>query len=161
MSSTKLSENNSDLENICNDFESEKSYFSIDTLSNVTGSIIGGSPFDYLAGLTFIESSIARGQGITVNFLFGGAYGKYRDFISEKLKVKKTRKYFREFIAYNTFQIPLYASQIMLATFVRNGEIDFDKVINGSRVVALASIVAAPLLGFYMDKCRKCLNSSE
>ena len=68
-----------------------------------------------------------------------------------------------ELLAFDTFQVPLYATVIGFGSLVSNlskGElkIDFDKVQNGVAILTAVSPLVGPTVGLYMESVRKLFN---
>jgi len=68
---------------------------------------------------------------------------------------RKMRKNFADLLAFNTFQVPLYAAIVAFSSFVSEGNVDFEKVQDGAEYLAKLSILIGPTLGLYVDGCRK------
>lgn len=135
----------------------------VDTLGLVASSLTGVVP-DYFSGLRGTGILAARAYGVAAIFPTGGPYGKWRNFLYKKTKTtdksSKLRDYLVELTAFNSFQIPLYATTLAigsLASNMMNNEfrIDPEKIIRGVEFLLLTSPISAPGLGFYMEEVRK------
>ena len=139
----------------------------IDTLGLVTYSLLAGAITDYASGLRGLGIVASRAYGTAINLPTGAPYGKYRNFLYKKTKTtdksSKVRKYLVELLAFDTFQVPLYATVIGFGSLVSNlskGElkIDFDKVQNGVAILTAVSPLVGPTVGLYMESVRKLFN---
>lgn len=137
----------------------------VDTLGVVSYSLIVGAGMDYSAGLRGMGIVASRVYGTAINIPTGAPYGKWRNFVYEKTrttdKSSKLRKGVAELLAFNTFQVPLYATVVAVGSLVSNlltnGEfkIDFDKVSTGAQHLAMISPLIGPTLGLYTEGLRK------
>ena len=139
----------------------------VDTAGLVTYSLLAGALTDYASGLRGMGIVASRTYGTAVNFPTAAPYGKWRNYLYLKTKTtdqsSKFRKYLVELFAFDTFQVPLYATVIGVGSLVSNlmqGEfkIDFDKVENGVGILTAISPVVSPALGLYMEGFRKLFN---
>ncbi|MBI3622989.1 L-alanine exporter AlaE [Candidatus Pacearchaeota archaeon] len=137
----------------------------VDTLGVVSYSLIVGAGMDYSAGLRGMGIVASRTYGTAINIPTGAPYGKWRNFVYEKTrttdKSSKLRKGVAELLAFNTFQVPLYATVVavgsLVSNLISNGEfkIDFDKVSTGAQHLAMVSPLIGPTLGLYTEGLRK------
>ena len=137
----------------------------VDTLGVVSYSLIVGAGMDYSAGLRGMGIVASRTYGTAINIPTGAPYGKWRNFIYEKSRItdksSKLKKSIAELLAFNTFQVPLYATVVAVGSLVSNllsnGEfkIDFDKVSAGAQHLAIVSPFIGPTLGLYTEELRK------
>jgi len=130
----------------------------VDTLGNVTYSIIVGSMLDYSAGLRLKGIISSRATATGINTITGGPYGWWREkmfkWTNTKSDSNKIRKYLVDLLAFNTFQIPVYATALSVGTLIE-GEYDFSKVANGIKNLAMISPLIGPTMGWYMDGFRR------
>ena len=119
---------------------------------------------DYFSGLGTIGIIASRAYGAAAILPTGAHYGRWRNFLYEKTKTTDKSSRLREFMvemaAFNTFQVPLYATTLTAASFASHlikGEliVDFEKVRSGVETLALLSPIAAPGTGIYIDFVRK------
>ena len=131
----------------------------VDTVGNVTYSLIVGSILDCFAGLNFAGIVTSRASATLINFAVGGIYGWWREklfrFTQTNKESGKLRKIAVDLLACNTFQIPIYATGVILGSFVSEGHVNLGKVGNGVLYLAMISPFIGPTLGWYMDCCRK------
>jgi hypothetical protein len=134
----------------------------VDTFGTVSSSLILGGLLDYSAGLNLSGILAARASASGMNLATGGIYGWWRekcsDFTNTTKKSSKIKKSLNELLAFNTFQVPIYASALAVGSYISEGEVNFEKVINGSKNLAIISPVIGPVMGWYMDKVRKLFN---
>lgn len=137
-----------------------KKEFLVDTLGNVSYSLVVGSLLDYVSGLRGLGIVTSRTYATGVNTTTGGLYGKWRNFVFKVTKTSdssnKLKKYLVDLLAFNTAQVPIYASAVALGSFVSEGKVDLEKVTNGARNLAIISPLIGPTMGWYMDIIRKC-----
>ncbi len=135
-----------------------------DTLGLFTYSFLTGIATDYASGLRGIGIIASRIYGGTINFPTATFYGKWRNFLYKKTKTtdksSKKRKYGVELLAFDTFQVPLYATVLSVGSLTSNlskGEfrIDFEKVKDGVEILTLVSPLIGPTCGLYMEGLRK------
>lgn len=94
------------------------------------------------------------------------AYSKIKDNQENWRKLKepltifgrKAKKTVVDLGAFNTFQVPIYASAIAIGTFLSEGRVDLEKVKDGSRNLAMISPLIGPTMGTYIDFFRKSFN---
>lgn len=131
----------------------------VDTIGNVTYSLIVGSILDYFAGLNFAGIVTSRASAMMINFAVGGIYGWWREKAFACTRTNKEsgrlRRILVDLLACNTFQIPIYATGVVLGSFVSEGHVNLGKVGNGVLYLAMISPFIGPTLGWYMDFCRK------
>lgn len=136
----------------------------VDTLGLVSYSLVAGVTTDYAAGLRGWGIVASRAVGTASNLPTGALYGKWRNFLYRKTRTtdesSKYRKGAVELLAFNTFQVPLYAAVVGAGSLVSNltqGEfkIDFDKVTRGAEILAVLSPLVGPTVGLWMEGVRK------
>lgn len=131
----------------------------VDTLGNVTYSWIAGSILDYCAGLNGEGIMVSRISAMGINAVTGRPYGLWRDYVFEKMRTTdesgRIQRGVVELVAFNTFQVPIYAVGVMIGTFVSEGEVNWTKVKEGSEYLAMISPLIGPTMGWYMDGFRR------
>ncbi len=131
----------------------------VDTVGNVTYSLIAGSILDYCAGLNLAGIVASRTSATAINSVTGGPYGYWREKVFKATRTNersgKIRKTLVDLLAFNTFQVPIYATAVAIGSLVSEGKIDMEKVQNGATYLATISPFVGPTLGWYMDGCRK------
>lgn len=131
----------------------------VDTAGNVTYSLLAGSILDYLSGLNFAGILTSRSTATGVNAITGGLYGYWREKIFEFTRTNedssKKRKTLSDLLAFNTFQVPIYATAVAAGSLVSEGKVDWNKVARGSAYLAAISPFIGPTLGIYTDWFRK------
>ena len=149
----------SQLENIAKEKKkpSAKKIAIVDTLGNITYSLIVGSALDYSAGLRLKGIIGSRATATAINSVTGGPYGWWREkmfkWTNTKSNSNKVRKYLVDLLAFNTFQIPVYATALSIGTLTE-GEYDFQRVVEGVKNLVIISPVIGPTMGWYMDGFR-------
>jgi hypothetical protein len=142
----------------------------VDTLGLVSFSLIAGAFTDYASGLRGIGILASRAYGTAINIPTAGPYGKWRNFLYKKTKTtdksSNSRKYLVELLAFDTFQVPLYATVVSVGSLASNmmqGEIkiDFDKVEQGTAILTAISPLVSPTVGLYMEGMRKAFGLSS
>ncbi len=131
----------------------------VDTFSNVTYSLGLGATIDYRAGLNLLGIIASRSFGTGANILFSGPYGWWRETVYRATGTTEESFWLKraipDFIAFNTFQTPIYGAVVALSSLVSDGYVDLDKAISGTRELATISPIIAPTLGLYMDCIRR------
>jgi len=149
------------LENIAEEREepSEKKIAIVDTLGNITYSIIIGSMLDYSAGLNLKGIIGSRASATAMNSVTGGLYGWWREKMFKWTKTKensnKIRKTMVDLLAFNTFQVPVYGAAVAVGSLVSDNYINFNKVLSGMKNLSIISPLIGPTMGWYMDGFRK------
>lgn len=130
-----------------------------DTLGNVTYPLIVGGLIDYASGLNLLGIVTSRVSGIPLNVVSGRPYGWWREqtykITNTKESSGKIRKTLTDLLAFNTFQVPLYAGLVALGSLVSEGHVDWNKVGHGASYLAEISPLIGPTMGIYMDSLRK------
>lgn len=130
-----------------------------DTLGNVTYSLIAGGALDYFVGLNFQGIIASRLSATGINLVTASPYGFWREkvFKLSKTNEKSTRirKALTDLFAFNTFQVPVYATVISIGSFISEGKVNLEEVRDGSIYLATISPLIGPTSGWYMDKIRK------
>lgn len=133
--------------------------FLVDTLGNVTYSWLVGAILDYKAGLNFTGIVASRTSATGINSATGGLYGKWRNVVFEKTKTNKesgkTKNILVDLFAFNSFQVPVYATAIAIGSYVSEGEVNLEKVKDGAEYLAIVSPAIGPTMGLWMDSTRK------
>ena len=131
----------------------------VDTVGTMAHSLIIGSMLDYYVGLSFAGIVASRTSATAINSVTGGLYGWWREKIFKITKTDeesgKLRKTLIDLLAFNTFQVPIYATAVTVGSLVSEGKIDMEKIKHGSTYLATISPLIGPTLGWTMDGCRK------
>ena len=131
----------------------------VDTGGTVSYSLVVGALLDYAAGQNLSGIATSRGSATVLNLVTGAPYGKWRNWMYRITKTtdksSKRRQYFTDLLAFNTFQVPIYAIAASSGTLVSEGHIDLNKVWHGSLYLATISPFIGPTRGWYMDRLRK------
>ena len=97
----------------------------VDTLGNVSYSLIVGGTLDYFSGLSAGGIFVARVYATGTNALTAAPYGKWRNLIFKLTKTGeksgKLRKGLADLLAFNTFQTPFYASAVAIGNLLSEG----------------------------------------
>jgi len=130
----------------------------VDAFSNVSYSLVTGAALDYFSGLNFWGIITSRASASGLNAVTGAPYGLWRNFVFNKTRTSDENSIFRkgfvDFLAFNSFQTPIYASAVALGSLVSEGEVKWDKVADGAINLALVSPLIGPTLGIYYDFLR-------
>ena len=141
---------------------STKKTILVDTIGNISYSLTVGILLDYCIGLNLAGIIASRASATAMNSVTGGPYGWWREKAFEITQTNEKsgglKKGFVDLLAFNTFQVPIYAVALIMGSLVSEGEIDTEKVQNGTMYLASISVFIAPTLGWYMDGCRKLFN---
>ncbi len=134
----------------------------VDTLGNVSYSLGTGALLDTAAGLDLPGVIASRTTATAMNSVTGGPYGFWREkmykWTNTNKDSSKLRKTLTDLLAFNTFQVPIYAIAVAAGSLASDGEIDYEKVANGARNLALISPLIGPTMGMWMDFLRKRFN---
>ena len=144
--------------------EKRKKEILVDTLGNVTFSLIASAITDYSSGLRGMGILASRSYGTAINIPTGGPYGKWRNYVYRNFKTTdrstKIKKGLTEFVAFNSFQTPLYTTVLTVGSLFSNllkGElkVDYENVLTGTVILTTISPLVGPLMGLYMEGVRK------
>jgi len=130
----------------------------VDTGSAISYSLVVGSLLDCATGLRLQGILVSRATSAATDSLTGALYGVWRDKVFKTAKTTeksgKIKKYLTDLFVFDTFQIPLYAGFVSLASYVSEGHVNIVKVGHGIGYLAMISPFIGPLRGLYMDKIR-------
>ena len=130
----------------------------VDTIANVTYSLVVGSLTDYFAGLNLAGILTSRATGTVVNALTGRQYCWWREkafaVTSTNQDSRAIRKTLVDLCAFNTFQVPLYAGIVAFGSYISEGRMDLEKACVGGEYLVMISPVVGPTIGWYIDLCR-------
>lgn len=148
-----------DLETIVTTQPSKKKIAAVDTFGNITYSLIVGAALDCSAGLSCAGIAASRASATLLNAATGGLYGWWREpayRVTQTTKESgKVRKTLVDLLAFNTFQVPVYAVSVVIGSLISEGKVDWDKVQDGSTYLATISPFIGPTMGWYMDGFRR------
>ena len=132
-----------------------------DTFGNVTYSMAAGAILDYCTGLNLTGIVASRLAATKLNILTGGVYGIWREKVFQATKTNdshgKFRKGLTDLVAFNTFQVPVYAAAVAIGSLVSEGRVDLEKVKHGAEYLGIISPIIGPTLGMYLDGLRKLI----
>ncbi|MBI5002208.1 L-alanine exporter AlaE [Candidatus Woesearchaeota archaeon] len=138
---------------------SSKKVAAVDTFSNITYTTVVGAVLDALSGLNLSGIVAARIASCGTNVLTSAPYGWWTEKVYHYTKTNESAGFVRkrvvDLLAFNTFQIPVYATVLAVGTLVSEGEINIEKVKNGAENLFYASPFIGPTLGWYMASCRR------
>ena len=101
-------------------------------------------------------SYLVRGLGMLTGSTMDGSLET--DYLFDYSKFRRTTV---EMITFNVIQVPLYAVAVAAGSFFSEGYVDLEKVAEGSAYLAAVSPVAAPILGWSMDRGRRLVKVQE
>jgi hypothetical protein len=131
----------------------------VDTLGNVTCSLVIGSGLDCASGLDFKGVAASRATATAMNSVTGGPYGWWREkafkLTRTNEKSGRVRKTLADLLAFNTFQVPIYGVAVATGSLFSEGEVNFDKVQSGMTYLAMISPLISPVMGLFMDGARR------
>ncbi len=137
----------------------------VDTIGNVTYSIAAGAALDYLSGLNLTGIIASRLAATKLNILTSAPYGLWREKMFKTTHTtehsNRIRKSLVDLAAFNTFQVPVYATAIAIGSLVSEGRIDLHKMQHGAEYLVAVSPFIGPTLGIYMDSLRKFVGVSS
>lgn len=127
----------------------------VDTIGNVTYSVVVGGITDYCAGLNLAGILTSRVTGTVVNSLTGGLYGWWREkafaMTGTCQEGGAVRRNLVDLCAFNTFQVPLYMGIVAFGSYISEGKMDFEKACAGGEYLVMISPIIGPTLGWYTD----------
>ena len=142
-----------------NSEESSRRINKIDKGGAITYSLVVGTALDYASGLGPMGIITSRAYTSGVNYVTGGWYGKKREDIFRWTNTNENSSWLRkravDLLVFNAIQVPIYASAVALASFFNEGEINLEKVKNGSIYLASVSPVIGPTMNIWMDVFRR------
>jgi hypothetical protein len=131
----------------------------VDTLGNVSYSLLTGALLDYNAGLDLAGIAASRASGTAINSVTGAPYGWWREKVFKTTKTNeesgRVRRTLTDLLAFNTFQMPIYATAVAIGSLVSDGDINWEKVMHGAEYLTIASPLVGPTMGLWMDGCRR------
>jgi hypothetical protein len=107
-----------------------------------------------VAGMTIIQSLVARAAAVPTNLLTGRPYGCYRDMLFRKLNLHGggfLQTAFGDTVAFVSFQLPLYVFVLLLAHASAR-----QILISGAMMTLVFSLAGRPY-GIFMDHCRRMI----
>jgi len=138
---------------------SESNTFIPDTFGGVTYSWVAGGILDYFTGLNLSGILAARLSSTGVNIATSGLYGLVQKGVLKLTGTTEKSGLFRtilaETLAFNLFQVPVYAGVVAVGSLISDGQVDMDKVQDGAKYLAEISLVSGPIYGWYLGKCRQ------
>ncbi|MGA2130065.1 MAG: L-alanine exporter AlaE [Candidatus Pacearchaeota archaeon] len=135
----------------------------VDTAGQMLLSLTG-APTDYLSGLRGVGILAARSYGALAILPTGAFYGKCRNHCYKDRKVTDesplSKKWLAEMKAFLSFQVPLYATTLAMGSLASHLgyhelKVDPEKILTGVGLLTLASPIAAPGTGLWMEAGRK------
>lgn len=130
-----------------------------DIVGNVSYSLILGSALDCCSGLDLAGIAASRTSASLINAVTGGPYGLWRENVFKLTgtneKSGRLRKTLVDLAAFNSFQVPVYATAVAIGSLVSEGKVDWEKVAHGAGYLAAISPFIGPTMGWFMDGCRR------
>lgn len=121
-----------------------------DTISTQVFPLIVGGCMDAYAGARGLGLLASRSYAASINLPTGAPYGKWRNFLYKRTGTTEEshwfRKYAIELVAFNTFQVPLYATVAGMGVLC-SGNPTTEKVIDGALKGAKGLAVISPAIG--------------
>ena len=126
----------------------------VDTIATISfWTPVGMTQEVLIAGMTVPQSLKVRGISVAVNLFAARPYGIYRNKVFKLLrtteKTGQVRRYWTDYLAFNTFWTPVYAG--MLAA----GGGDHNQVIKASVASLFATMITGRPFGAYFDFVRR------
>lgn len=136
---------------------------SADTIGNVSYCLLLGVAIDYSTSLSYRGITGSRATATGLNFLTGGLYGRWREFIYNKTgtheKSRWAKKWAADLAAFIPFQIPLYAASLSIGSLIENGVVDSHTVAKGCRNLLIASPFIGPTMGLWLNMARRMVGA--
>ena len=131
----------------------------VDIGGNITYGLVVGAMLDYSAGLNAAGILASRTYATAMNSVVGGPYGWWREkafkITNTNEESGKVRKTLVDLLAFNSFQVPMYATAIAVGSLISEGSIDWEKVRDGATNLAVISPLIGPTMGWYLDGFRR------
>jgi len=147
------------LERLVSGFKQEKVETEVDRWTNISYSLVVGGLLDSLAGLTPAGLVGSRSFATVVNALTGGKYGKWRNYVYEKMDAgptsSKARQLGAELVAFNSFQTPVYALAVAVGDVLSTGSVDPEKIMYGALSLSVMSPAIGPTMGWSLNRARE------
>ncbi|PIN73190.1 hypothetical protein COV20_03080 [Candidatus Woesearchaeota archaeon CG10_big_fil_rev_8_21_14_0_10_45_16] len=131
----------------------------VDTIGNNLYGLVVGGLLDYNAGLDLTGILASRTYAAGMNTITGAPYGWWREQVfrftgttEEDNRMKRTAV---DLLAFNTFQLPFYATVVAIGSLVSEGKVDMEKVEHGALSLALISPLIGPSMGWFLDGFRR------
>ena len=106
----------------------------------------------FAAGMTVMQSLVARIAAVPTNLLTGRLYGCYRDMLFRRFDLKVDsliQTALGDTVAFISFQLPLYVLVLLLA------HASVNQIIISTTMMTFIFAVAGRPYGIFMDYCRK------
>jgi hypothetical protein len=131
----------------------------VDIGGNITYGLVVGAMLDYSAGLNAAGIIASRTYATAMNSVVGGPYGWWREKAFKVTNTNedsgKVRKTLVDLLAFNSFQVPMYATAIAVGSLISEGSVDWEKVRDGATNLAVISPLIGPTMGWYLDRFRR------
>ena len=144
-----------DLESIvASDDENANSFnFVPDTFSSVTFSLVVGSALEiFVYGLSPVQLLKSRAMATPINIVLGGPYGRFRDYVFNKVGVSQESNCLKKagaaIACFAGFWVPVYSGILYAAGA------DSKQIATAAVTTALMSVVLAKPYDLYMEKVR-------
>src|SRR3989339_1180457 len=159
--------------------EYKKKESRVDKFSSITYSLVVGTLLDLKVGLKPLGIFASRGQATILNYFTGGWYGKWRNLLFKKTKTSTESSFIKkrsvDFVAFNTFQTPIYGTAVTIASLVeqvvpvilqhginalyQDNSIDIYKAFESGKNaminLAIISPIIEPTMNYTMNKFRQ------
>lgn len=120
--------------------------FAMVSFSYVTGMFIEV----FIAGMTVSQSLVSRNASIPLNLLSARFFGVYRNALTRLFRANNAfRRVAVDFIAFVSFQIPIYIAVLLFAGA------NTQQIITSVSGVIVLFIFLGPPYGYYLDFCRR------
>jgi len=93
--------------------------------------------------------------GASLAHLTGSSSESYSPMAKELVSSNKLQDSIIDLLAFNTFQVPLYASAVATGSLISDGHVDLEKVRSGAEYLITISPFMGPTVGMYLDSLRK------
>lgn len=131
----------------------------VDIGGNITYGLVVGAMLDYSVGLNAAGILASRTYATAMNSVVGGPYGWWREKAFKVTNTNeesgKVRKTLVDLLAFNSFQVPMYATAIAVGSLLSEGSVDWEKVREGATNLAVISPLIGPTMGWYLDGFRR------
>ncbi len=128
-------------------------------LNFLTGTLYGWWREQVFKATRWVEDSALFREYVADPITSSTLYTRAREKTLQCFPFLEGRHYVRDaladLLAFNSFQVPVYATALAIGSYVSDGQIDWQKVSAGSLHLAEISWLIGPTMGMYMNLFRK------